>query len=530
MKKSIIFITLLTFVTTFLYRSFTKPSYLTFSDAAKYANIGKNLYTGKGFYDSFSYFGPAKGLPKMEKGLFPANGIQPVFPYFLSLMFRILGVSDFSVILSSVFFYVLLIISVYLLGKELFSQQIGIFSAIAVIFNASLLDYATQGGTETVLMFEIVSGFLFIFKSGKWRILGYLMMILMYLTRPHGIIYIVVLGAMDIFICSKKTISIYVKLILFGIAILIINNASSTLGGKYFVYPILGRTVNSFLQFSPQDAGNVLLRGWFDHDLSRTLLLKTIFTKIFYNLYNFYKLLPQILSPYLFAFYLISIFIESSDKKTKILKWGTAFSVMATFFATAISIPFFRYLHPVLPLIYIFSIHSLVYTVSRIRLKRPFIVSLLLILFFCVGQTLGTIFLDSRFINSNLENHNKPPVYVILSQKLKELTSTNDIVITNLDTWGSWYGDRITVWFPLLPDQLQPEPNQGIADAIFITSYKMDDANYYMGDEWKQILNNPQKPKNKFISDNYIYRSSIDLSPEENYSKESIKAVLLVKK
>jgi hypothetical protein len=161
------------------------------------------------------------------------------------------------------------------------------------------------------------------------------------------------------------------------------------------------------------------------------------------------------------------------------------------------AIPFFRYLHPVVPLVYIIAVETLVTVVAKITdnnylffkqihtlkfkiTKRNVItqVSLLIILFFAVGQTLGIVFLDSRF-EKRVKNTGKPPVYVLLSFKLKEITASEDVVLTNLDTWGSWYGERKTIWFPLEPEAVNTKSDQ--IDAIYLTSYKIADENYFMG-------------------------------------------------
>jgi hypothetical protein len=157
-------------------------------------------------------------------------------------------------------------------------------------------------------------------------------------------------------------------------------------------------------------------------------------------------------------------------------------------------------------------------------------ISTLLILFFVVGQTLGVIFLDSRF-KAARTNRGKPPVYVVLSQILKENTTLEDIVVTNLDTWGSWYGERRTVWFPLEPVQLIPPKGQkNPFDAIYLTSYLMDDENYYMGDEWRQVFYNPESPEDRFIAENFELKGVYQVSAEENYEKQDARAVLLVRK
>ena len=72
--------------------------------------------------------------------------------------------------------------------------------------------------------------------------------------------------------------------------------------------------------------------------------------------------------------------------------------ILVTLLVTAASVPFFRYIHPVIPLVYIIAIAAL----SEIVINRKALIFLVLI--FTIGQTLGVIFLDSRF---EKQRHNK---------------------------------------------------------------------------------------------------------------------------
>jgi hypothetical protein len=251
------------------------------------------------------------------------------------------------------------------------------------------------------------------------------------------------------------------------------------------------------------------------------------------------------MSPYLFALFVISLFKCSKDKLQNSFKIATVFMALVTFIVIAASIPFFRYIHPVIPLIYIIALGTLIWILSQISNNKKFItpVSIFLILIFGVGQTLGMLILDSRF-ERNTRNIGKPPVYVVLSQILKANTSSNQVVITNLDTWGSWYGERKTVWFPLEPKQLidpatrnLPAGRQEIPfDAIYLTSYLIDDQNYYMGADWRLILDNPNDPKKwtcdgcSEIAKEFTLKSVYSISASEDYERQDAKAVLLVRK
>ena len=146
-----------------------------------------------------------------------------------------------------------------------------------------------------------------------------------------------------------------------------------------------------------------------------------------------------------------------------------------------------------------------------------------------VGPTSGIIFLDSRYQAKGI-NKAKPPVYVSLSRLLRDNTKKDEIIVTNLDTWGSWYGERKTVWFPLAPDELDIKVADKIPyDAIYLVSYKINDENYYMGEEWRQIFENPEDIKNEFIAKNFVLKGVFSVSANETFEKENARAVLLTK-
>jgi hypothetical protein len=149
---------------------------------------------------------------------------------------------------------------------------------------------------------------------------------------------------------------------------------------------------------------------------------------------------------------------------------------------------------------------------------------------------LGIIFLDSRFVKDT-HNNGQPPVYAKLAYILRDNTSKYQTIITNLDTWGSWYGERKTVWFPLEPKQLiDPATGKIPFDAIYLTSYKIDDQNYYMGADWRKIFENPNDSKAWTcdgcveIAKEFKLKGVYKIPASEDYEKQDANAILLVRK
>lgn len=520
---------LFSFLVLLCFYRLTANSYLTFSDGAKFADIGRNIVSGNDYSSNFTRFSDTISLNK--QGLFTVELIPPATPFLNALSFKLFGVSDFSVIGVSAFFYLILVVATFLLGKKLWGNLAGSISAIVVAADISLLNYATSGATEPLFAAEVVIAALLFTLGKKWGdIVGIAVLVLMLYTRAHAPFFILPLLFYFIHLKTqnyRKTIKIFslglLLVILLAVVTILIPGVTI---GKTLSERILVSLVHNS-SFAP--ANDVLRMG--QASLAPLVLsnIVPLIKKLFYNLYNFHKLIPNIFSPYLFTIFAIGLFRWNIDKIEKALKITIIMTVILVVVVNALTVPLYRYLHPLLPLIYLIAGAELATILRQIFKKKLFVnlVSLFLIVFFVVGQTLGYIFLDSRF-NARLVNKDKPPVYVTLSKILKDNTDEQQIIVTNLDTWGSWYGERRTIWFPLTTDDLK---NLKVpVDAIYLTSYLIDDENYYMGEAWRQIYNNPAKIADEGISRNYKLKAVFEVSADETYEKQPARAVLLVRK
>ena len=518
--------------------------FLSFSDSAKFANIARNIVNSLGYGQSFTFWSQ-NIFELLEQKIFPSPWIPPIVPFSIAGFFKIYGINDFAVIATSFFYFLLSLVFLFLLAKRIFKNNLtATLSVFAIGLNPNVLEYASSGASESAFIFEILASLYFISLKKKWaNIFAIFILIMMYFTRMQSFIFITgaILFFLLININSYKKILIYFLLILF-VGFVFDRLILLPFSGKYFLYSITAGGESAVTKYLPGVAVSDFMRGT---NVSSFSFL-TLFKKVFYNLYNFYRLLPQIASPYMWGLFIIGLFKWGKSRIENSFKLATLFMVVVTFFVTALTIPFFRYLHPVIPLVYLFATATLVWIVEKIvselrvsafrvkniRIKKEHLVvgiSTLLILFFVVGQTLGVIFLDSRF-EAQRTNRGKPPVYVQLSWILRDNTNPDDVTVTNLDTWGSWYGERKTVWFPLEPNQLDLEGEENPFDAIYLTSYLIDDENYYMGEGWREIFNNPENHGNEFIAENYELKGIYDIASSETYEKQNARAILLVRK
>lgn len=498
---------------------FVFGNYLRFSDGAKFAIIARNLVLGKGFTTDFSFWGST---------FFGTSGISVLVPQIMKLFMNLFGINDLAVITFSFTFYLLLALVVFLLGRKIFNPLVGLLSALVVLFNLNFIDYATSGAAEPLFAFEIVLATYFLILRKKWAtLLSFLVMGFMYFSRPQAFIFII--GLIFLWLILKFN---FKKALIYFLGLGIVGfffdkSILYPLSFKIPVTSIFVRGIQSILTYSSFNAVSDGLRGG---SISSLTILDVV-KKVFYNLYNFYKALPEIANPYLWGLFFIGLFSWGKDKLQNNFKTSVIFMTLVTFLVTALTIPFYRYLHPVIPFIYIIAVATLVEILSKlINKKYVKIVSYILVFIFCIGQTLGVMFLDSRFKVKTV-NKDKPPVYAVLSYKLKEITSPSDVILTNLDTWGSWYGERKTVWYPLKPEMLKnSKTDEVLFDAIYLTSYLMDDENYYMGSEWRQIFENPSNIEDPLIRENFELKGIYTVNADDTYERQDASAVLLIKK
>jgi hypothetical protein len=496
---------------------------LTFSDAAKFADVARNLVNGQGFTSSFAFWG---GPPV----------ILPFTPFSIALLFKLFGINDFAVLLNSFIYSILIWIFTYLLSMKLTSSRItATMTALAVMFDLNMLTYAFNGSTESVFIFQIVAAFYFVSLRRKWATaFSVIIGICMYLTRPQAFIYLsgLVLFKLLSDYDFKKAVKIFV---IISIAFVIIDfSVLSKIPQNPFVYSIIDRSAGVY-QIAAGSMGSDILRTGISAENTGGIIV--LFKKVFYSLYNFYKALPLIINPYLFAFFAFSLFAVPSSGLLGKFKYSALYCLLLTFLVAAVGIPAYRYIHPVIPFVYLLAISVLTGLVVKMKKYNSgnLFVLTLLILFFAVGQSLGNVLLDSRYKSKTL-NLNKEHVYKLLALKMKTETQPNELIVTNLDTWGSWYGERKTIWYPNLPNQLIEKDNIIPFDAIYLTGYLIDDKNYYMGPEWRSIYENPAD-KSKWtcdgcglIAEQFDVKNVYHIKAYENYERIETSAVLLVKK
>lgn len=129
----------------YLFISFTG---LFDGDAMEYAEIGRNILRGKGFYTNSLY---TIRLPFSHKAPFPSLRRPPFLPLLLAGSFSLFGVSDLSVVFVTGLFFILTIPVIYVLSLKMFDRKdVAILTSLFYTFNNCAIFYSANGLAEPI--------------------------------------------------------------------------------------------------------------------------------------------------------------------------------------------------------------------------------------------------------------------------------------------------------------------------------------------------------------------------------------------
>ncbi len=494
---------------------------LYFVDAGRYSDVSRNVLNFNRYTTDFAFF------PKNAPNKIGWNvNLPPMHIYFISLFFYLLGTKDLSVILESGLFYILTAPLIYLLGKEIFSKRVGLFSALIFLFSPQILDYAKDGASEPLFIAELVLFVYLIVKNKNWSfcLAGIVLGAIMFTKLQSEVLFIpFILWA---FIQTDRPLNrVYFS---FGVLVIFILYKFGLLFGFYKF------SIPTYLAFQQTNKfpGDSLERS---HDISSFNLLflidhlKDFLVKIIYNIYNFYKeifispgTLPKRASPLISIGYTFSnIYLLIKEKsKTRVFRIAIGFIFILLLLSSATS-PENRYILPVLPFMIILTVDLIFLIINHLEIS-PVIQNyllLVLVLLYFILPFIGSSFIDTRF-TSRIYNLREPYAQSLLGLKIGKITPSSSITVTNLDTWGSWYGDRKTVLIPQNFQTFQLLNKKIKINYIFLTDYQKDNQDHPLSGDWGLLFDHPGKIKNQFILEKFKLVKVATISANLDYENK----------
>jgi hypothetical protein len=474
-------------------------------DTLTYSMLARNIVSGNGIaHDT------AKTLEVATLGHFPEHDVlqPPFWPIILSLSFFIFGVSDLVIVLSSSFFYWLLIPLVYFLARKMFNERVALFSTVLTIFNFSLLKYSTSGLTEMFFTFLVTFSFFLIYRSEKRKdfvFIGFLLGIA-YMTRSQAIFFVPgIVLFIFLFRKNNKYQNILIFLTVFFLSLMPfvirehIHSEGTILSEGLIVLQSDDRNkVELYDQFR-----NLQFKGDEVNPLAYAMEHPLfVIDKFFYNGFESYKsIFPGLLSPFIIALFFANTLIVTKEKRTQEIKVLVILLLISTLVGSSLVASRARHLLSLLPIIIIFGTSFLISAYDRLDVKRTYKKIILATLILLLILPLPAYFLKTSAIKMQTER--KTPgidifKYYFAKDMLQKHTKKGDVIITNNHSITGWYGDRKAILFPLRVADIDTiDQNYVSIGGIFLESGQM--AMWSPSNEWWDILKNqPETVLEKF--------------------------------
>lgn len=518
----------------FLIVMFPFSHQLLFVDSARYADLARNWVNGGGYTSSFS-FTPLE--PPSQWGW--SSSLPYIHTIFIALFYKIFGVGDLAVILESTFFFIAGVPLVYLIGRKLFNSRVALFSSLFYLFTPQLLNFAKDGASEPVFIFELLLISYLILRKDKVGLpLASFISALASFTKLQSAVFIPIFLLWVVLTSQNKLKEIFLYLSFPLIGFLLIQ-----FGVIPSIFSLDRLPIFLLLQQSSLFPGDLLPRSGVAENLPLSFFaenIRVIFSKVFYNIYNFYKIifsfegaLPRLAPPIIAITFILSALKFATNEKKDVKTFRLAVFLMvlvSTILASATS-PHIRYVQFTLPFIILLSVDLLDQVFEKIlsNAKQAYISLLLTLTAFLIFPFIGTWIIDNRF-NSVHFNTGKPYAHKQLGIKLGLLTDREDIVITNLDTWGSWYGKRRTILIPSDYKSLEELDKKVKISRIFLTDFQRDNEDHPLSGDWGVLYDTQENITNKYILDNFKLEKVATVSATEVYEKTDFTYKVWIKK
>lgn len=445
------------------------------NDNHEYCEIARNFYEGNGYSTSVLRPMAYKFFTTLPQ---PEVTRMPIYPYFLSLSFHILGPNDITIVIFNSIFFVALVAITFLVAFEL-SQNI-LISLMTALITASMQAFFRDTITAEPNIFFTVMFLIFIYLYLKFPskiFLHGIALAVLYLIRANTL-FVFAAFCIALFISGKswkeRFSSPFVLTAGFAIGLVpyMIRN-----------YLVIGKPFFSLYSYS------FLL-------LTKSFPLYTIWTIIpnvdptAYALshpsemiqkayFFFFSLINDFIAVYKPVFLLllgVGFFLPSHNPRLKFLK----LVIIAGFIIQTIL------LLPVGPVAYYYIFFfplmiSLASINTKERLKQYAPVVLLCALAVLIYGTVP-------FWKSPKPANPFPAI----GRQIAELTDKNDIILTDIPWEISWYANRRTLWLPLDINTLTTISRTLKPKYILIIGYMYAP---YKDNIWPRIAHSPDVAK-----------------------------------
>lgn len=424
---------------------------LIITDSFEYASIARNIMQGKGYQTNIT---APIFLLRSNNNYFSPLHIAPLHPYVLSLFFLIGGISDKIVAVNSGFFYIMTVIPVYLFAWRIWGRLAGITCVILLLFEPNWLCYSISGLTEPLFIFMLTSAiavfYLLIDKDRKS--LSFLLGCLCGIARLARLNIIVFLPSIIFAFFVLKGKKAFKSSALFLLGFLILALPEMVRNYMHFGDPIFAGNANAISVSTPQFPG-LSVAGTLDLAMGSVEYILTypkwFIEKYVGNLYNYLNQLFIMTNPFIFAFFITSLFSVEIEKKITSAKLVIIVAIIIQAILLASNVTIIRYFHIFIPFIIIFAVGHIIKILQVIdngRLRKTLGAILMITLAApLLYKTIVDSYMGYKYNNKNVA------ISIFLSKLVRDNIDKAAVVASNLPALG-WYGERKYLSLPVSLD------------------------------------------------------------------------------
>lgn len=193
----------------------------------------------------------------------PSSYRPPLYPLFLALVYMISGNSLVAVLFFQAVFGALTVLFVFKLGRFLSTPKVGLATATIVAFDPHLIILAGMLMTEALFTLLLVAALFttlvgFHRAQNRWFVISGILWGLGALTRPEGLLYLIVVLVVGISINRKeRALSIRRSALVLGLALITIApwTVRNTIVHKHLVVLTTNSGVNFWIGNHPKSKG-----------------------------------------------------------------------------------------------------------------------------------------------------------------------------------------------------------------------------------------------------------------------------------
>jgi len=475
-------------------------------DAMEYAEIGRSILQGKGFYADSLY---TLRLPFSHTAPFPSLRRLPFLPLLMAGSFLLFGISDFSAIIVTGIFYVLTAIVIYKLALKVFQRKdIAILSSVLYIFNCNAIYYSIDALTEPIFAFLFTLAILCVYKASlkKHIFFGGLALGLAQLTRPNALLFIAPF-LIYILVASERR-----KKILNG-AVFMAAFILPSLYMLYYNYVHVGTPLFSLFKYlllenTVSYPGQAVQRLWEAPDVFAYVMAnpKEYLMRDFKYLLHQYHKFYQLLGPLLTTFFVVSILRWHSDRDIGRLRLLFYPMLLIQVLFNSLVVGSIRYYFHFIPIMLILTSEQIYYCMDnlgplfkRIRYSKAVMLVVIFIIATFPFQIQSMRAAKAKFVTGKhpmafIPDH---PIgaYPKTGEMVKKWTKPGDILFTDVGFAVAWYGERTGLRIPLFFKDIKTiEEKYNInTSALLLTT---DVLHWYTEDlsTWKGFLEGRMRP------------------------------------